>query len=57
VVAAVLLELRDRRLRESSELPEMLGVPLLAIIPRFKMDRRSDLPPRALPAHGEPAAI
>jgi chain length determinant protein EpsF len=57
VVAAVLLELRDRRLREPTELTQILGVPLLAIIPRFKMDKRSDVPPRALSTQVEAAAI
>jgi chain length determinant protein EpsF len=57
VVAAVLLELRDRRVREPAELPEMLGVPLLGVIPRFKMDRRADVPPRALTGQVEAAAI
>lgn len=56
VGAAIFQELVDRRVREGSDLTQLLGLPLLATIPRFKTDRRPDALPPAL-SRVEPAAI
>jgi chain length determinant protein EpsF len=57
IAAAIFQEITDRRIREPSDLTQLLGLPLLATIPRFKTDRRTDpLPPPAL-TRVEPAAI
>jgi chain length determinant protein EpsF len=54
--AAIFQELIDRRVREAADLTQLLGLPLLATIPRFKTDRRTDPMPPAL-SRIEPAAI
>jgi chain length determinant protein EpsF len=51
VVTALLFEFRDPRIRNSRELLELLGVPVLGNIPRVTLCEKNK--PREVPAHAE----
>jgi succinoglycan biosynthesis transport protein ExoP len=57
VGSAIFLELRDRRVREGAELPELLGVPLFGKIPHIRPDARNFRASPAKLGRVEPSAI
>jgi succinoglycan biosynthesis transport protein ExoP len=57
VGSAIFLEMRDRRVREGSELLELLGVPLFGRMPYIKPEGRNFRAAHAKLGRVEPSAI